>query len=357
MNRIYLFFVALLFMPSFLIGQQSSTYNLSFANVGYSGTTFCVDLMLSFNQSSDSLGTSNLVFTYDAGVISNPTLSSHSLTGPPFYQVPSVTSPRGGTASFNIELGAPGFGDEIAGTPGQTSIATVCFDYPVTGLAVDLNWYIDASAGTIVYLDNETTLLNQGTIQNYSGVPVSFPVEWLDFKAVLLGEDVQLDWITATEVNNSHFEVERSFDGTVFEEIGQLAGAGNTPIAQTYRYTDPDVIKLGQDQLFYRLRQVDYDGRYSFSQVVELPMSKNPELVVEGHPNPFVDELKIQYTNYSEAPFSLTITNNLGQSVWRGNRQERVGKFGINTATWAQGVYFLSAENGTKKIVIELMKR
>lgn len=279
------------------------------------------------------------------------------MTGPPFYQVPTVTTPNEARASFNIELGSPFFGDEIAGSTGQTLIGQVCFDYPTTGVTVNLDWYVSGTAGTVVYLDNESAQLTPGTLTNYSGIPVSFPVEWLEFDAVLAGEHVQLDWTTAAEINNSHFEIERSFDGSSFDYIGQVEGVGNSTEAQGYQFIDRKVAELGQSKLYYRLRQVDFDGQFSLSEVVEFNLSDLPILQVEGYPNPFHEQLWIQYANISETPFTLVISNALGQELWRAEQQDRSGKVQVQTTSWPQGMYFLSAENETDKVVVEVLKR
>ena len=356
MKQFFLSWIGLCFFSTVLWGQTPTQYNLSFDNAGFAGNTFCVEIYLSFNQ-SNKLGSSNLVLDFDKSIISNPILISDNISDPPIYFVPTVTMPGDERASLNIELGIPGFGDPIGAPGDQRLIANLCFDYPVTGQLVTLTWYENASAGTVVYLDDEMTQLNPGTLQGYSGVPGSFPVEWLDFQAVLVGTNAQLDWSTASELNNSHFEIERSVDGLIFERIGEVRGSGNTPTAQRYDFLDPGITETGLPYVFYRLRQVDFDGGFSLSPVVRLTLSDLPILYLEGNPNPFTNELTIRYANSDEKLFILTVLNSLGQEVWATGKRGLNGKILINTEAWAKGVYFLSAENEVQKIIRKIIKQ
>jgi lysophospholipase L1-like esterase len=100
------------------------------------------------------------------------------------------------------------------------------------------------------------------------------PVELTRFSARLTPpNDVLLEWETATETDNAYFEVQRSPDGKVFEEIGRVAGAGTTVVAQRYTYTDSAATP---GTLYYRLKQVDTDGDSSLSQVVHVQVRGLP---------------------------------------------------------------------------------
>jgi hypothetical protein len=140
MKQLFLTSVLVCLSTFYLRAQLASQYNLSFENAGFNGTTFCIEIKLSFDQ-AQNLGSSNLVFDFDKNVVNNPTIYSHTLSGAPAYYAPTLSIPVDGRASFNIELGFPNFGDPISGAPGQTQIARICFDYPVSGQAVSLNWY------------------------------------------------------------------------------------------------------------------------------------------------------------------------------------------------------------------------
>lgn len=147
---------------------QATTYNLSFANEEISGTTFCVDLVLSFNDVG-SLGSSNIVLSYSSG-LDNPSYFSDNITDPPFYFVPTVSNPVAGIASFNIELAVEGFGDAIAVFPTETVLGRICFDVVDDALPIDLAFLEDAFTQTIIFLDDEVTNLTPGTL-----TPINVP--------------------------------------------------------------------------------------------------------------------------------------------------------------------------------------
>lgn len=108
------------------------------------------------------------------------------------------------------------------------------------------------------------------------------PVELLDFQAVSTAKGVKVFWTTASEVNNSHFVVERSMDGITFEAVNKVAGVGNSVTQQYYEILDTQV---PYGTVYYRLQQVDFDGTTSFSRVVAV--TYNPqEVQVSVQPNP-----------------------------------------------------------------------
>jgi large repetitive protein len=156
-------------------------------------------------------------------------------------------------------------------------------------------------------------LLSGIEIVNLSTVPSTFPVEWLSFEAqpIEYGK-VALRWETASEVNSSHFVVERSVDAQVFEPIGQIAAAGYSQAVRAYDFIDQDAERR---ITFYRLRQVDLDGQVSFSKQVQVIFDRvSDDLWV--YPNPGQDEV---YLRFPETPqgdqFSLRVINAAGRVV------------------------------------------
>ncbi|MEM8890457.1 MAG: S8/S53 family peptidase [Bacteroidota bacterium] len=119
-----------------------------------------------------------------------------------------------------------------------------------------------------------------------------FPVEWLDFKAELINDVVRLEWITANEQNNARFDIQRSVGGE-FVDLGSLPGAGTTTELNTYDYTDSDPV-LGSN--YYRIKQVDQNGSFSYSAVIELSRDKVNSLSMTNiYPNPSIDQIQLDY--------------------------------------------------------------
>jgi hypothetical protein len=108
------------------------------------------------------------------------------------------------------------------------------------------------------------------------------PVTLLDFAAKLSGTTAHLSWITASEINNHHFEIEKSSNGMEFFKIGEVAGNGTTSEQNDYRYSD----KANSGVNYYRLRQVDNDGTSAYSKVVSVNASALVSHRTIVYPNP-----------------------------------------------------------------------
>jgi len=139
------------------------------------------------------------------------------------------------------------------------------------------------------------------------------PVELATFTGTASGEAVTLQWQTASETNNAGFDVERSTDGTMFTKVGHEAGRGTTTEAQSYRFVDADMPSA--DTLFYRLRQVDLDGTYEYSPIVEVAFSPQQFVLLPNAPNPFRDATQLRYTLAVDAAVTLEVYDLLGRRV------------------------------------------
>ncbi|MEM6344965.1 MAG: T9SS type A sorting domain-containing protein [Bacteroidota bacterium] len=103
----------------------------------------------------------------------------------------------------------------------------------------------------------------------------NFPVEWQAISAEIQDESIMLRWEVSKEVNNDYFTVERQIGEGAFEEIGRIQGRGTADSPMEYRFTDPFLI---HDQLYYRVKQSDFDGNFSFSPIVNVRPEKGQEI-------------------------------------------------------------------------------
>ena len=110
------------------------------------------------------------------------------------------------------------------------------------------------------------------------------PIELVDFTAQQEGDDVLLNWETASELDNDYFEIERSTDGHHFETIGEMAGHGTSFISHNYSFSDKNIFeKINGDIVYYRLRQIDFDGQFEYSKIVAVNLTnKNHSFFVEN---------------------------------------------------------------------------
>jgi len=138
------------------------------------------------------------------------------------------------------------------------------------------------------------------------------PVELTSFTATANFGVVNLNWITATETNNQGFEVQRS-NGSDFETVAFVDGYGTTTEPQAYSYTDRSV-EVGV--YTYRLKQVDFDGTFDYSDVIEVDVPAPAEFGLEqNYPNPFNPSTKINFQLKVDAQVSLKVFDVLGQEV------------------------------------------
>ena len=165
--------------------------------------------------------------------------------------------------------------------------------------------------------------------------PVYLPVDLILFQVNKDINDAVLVWQTATESNNDKFIIERSLNGSDFEEIGVTSGAGTTNEIQHYTFVDNQIDQHGSTQLFYRLKQVDFDNSFEYTEIrlVSLDDSKN----VRVYPNPARDVLKV--TNLPlHAQF--IITNTSGQVMEKQSISN--GEMRVSVGDYRKGVYFIS---------------
>ncbi len=130
----------------------------------------------------------------------------------------------------------------------------------------------------------------------YSVLPVTYQI----FNAVLNNSAVNLNWSTSMEVSNDHFEVERSFDEVNFSTIAFVLGAqAESKGANQYSFTDKDSRIANHNIIYYRLKQVDVDGNFTYSVVKTVRVSKmsDQKISVQVMPNPYLDKLNVNFTS------------------------------------------------------------
>ncbi len=170
------------------------------------------------------------------------------------------------------------------------------------------------------------------------------PVELTTFTAEAAGEKVELTWETATETNNKGFEVERSSDDVNFSSIGFVDGNGTSTEANSYSFVD---FHATSGTYYYRLKQVDFDGTFAYSEVVEVDFVPTEFSLGQNYPNPFNPVTKIKFALPVSAKVSVKVYNVVGQQVAELiNSQFETGLHEVefDASKFSSGVYFYSIE-------------
>jgi hypothetical protein len=145
----------------------------------------------------------------------------------------------------------------------------------------------------------------------------TLPVRYSSFDATVIdNKTVMLKWVTTLELNNGHFEVERSFSND-FSTIGLVLGAeSEVNNNKTYRFKDNSEAIKGKTVVYYRLKQVDVDGKATYSTIIAVRLqAANSDVEMVASPNPFTEKLYVRFTATENGTADMQITNLVGQTV------------------------------------------
>ncbi|RDV16054.1 T9SS C-terminal target domain-containing protein [Pontibacter diazotrophicus] len=203
--------------------------------------------------------------------------------------------------------------------------------------------------------------LGRYTIGAAQSAPSPLPVELTWFKAQRQAQGVLLTWETASEEENSGFEVQVSTNGKTFSKVAFVESkVVNSSVKQRYSYTDNAALAFGTR--YYRLAQIDLDGTTTYSNIKAVDMDTKIETAA-AFPNPFADgqEVMVRLPQGGESrPVRLVLTNTLGQVILEQQAQVQDGQveFAVNTAKAnAKGMYLLNVIDNGSKYTFKLVKK
>lgn len=326
---------------------NTSGFNLNWINFSYYDPTNCIGgttlpdviqaedyssmLGISVGATTDQGGGSAVEFV-DAGdyvdyIVYVPTAGSYSL---------DLRVAAAGTDPKAIEVLADG-----------ATLQTVNFTATggwQTWTTVQTTVSLTAGCQTLRLLFN-TTGINLNWIES-SFLSGTFPVEMIGFEATQVGESVQLDWATASEINNDYFAVEKSTDGRIWQQVATVEGVGTTTETSTYREYDH---RLTIGNSYYRLAQVDLDGNISYSSVktVTIASLEGPD-VISLYPNPATDLVQVQGVE-GTAPQVYEMTGkNLTATL--PVTEKGPGEYEVNLSSLPDGVYLIRMGKASEMI-------
>lgn len=249
--------------------------------------------------------------------------------------------------SFIVERKSTGSYSVIATLPANTTSYT---DTSQMQNAVNYTYRVKAA--------NTNT---QSGYSNESIIMYFLPVELTSFSSSVVAGGIELLWETKTEKNNKGFIIDRKTDLGDWKEIGFVTGNGTTEISKNYSFIDKYEMNYSGD-IYYRLKQVDYDGSLNIAGELKINVSSIPEnfSLLQNYPNPFNPATRISFSIVKQGIYSLNIYNSLGQLVKSLSKEYPVGSysFDFNAEKLSSGIYYYElAGEGYKAVKKMLLQK
>jgi hypothetical protein len=261
----------------------------------------------------------------------------------------TVTIPSGSGTIYSVT----GFGDQwyymrgtnIVGSTNNGGVWTTAY----TATAGTYLCMVKARSGDVSW-----ACRNNGGITK--GTNVGLPVELVSFLAIVSNGNVNLNWSTATELNNQGFEIERRLSEGQFITIGHVNGNGTTTERKEYSFTDAAV---QSGSYSYRLKQIDFNGAYEYSNEIFVNVTAPLEFTLDqNYPNPFNPATTINFSLAEPSFVKLAIFNLLGEEVEvLKNEYMNAGSFNVsfNASSLPSGMYLYKIETAQYSSVRKML--
>lgn len=263
----------------------------------------------------------------------------------PVYS-PAVTSIlRNQTVTYTISNAVAGsfygLADAASGqTMGQGKWAT-----SNGNLSITTNPFTTAGTFNVVFRSTSLSGVTQCSSVSSTGIvnvsTISLPLTLIRFSGKKQADRILLEWITANESNVNRYEIERSVNGAIFEKSGIVAAAGNSS-NQAYSYTD---IKPLDALNYYRLKMIDNDGKYTYSNVIVIMGNRSKEIIISHvKPNPFTETINLGIILQQAQSITVQLIDMAGRVVATKSVQAKEGNNNIvynGLSKLSEGVYYI----------------
>jgi len=337
------------------------------------------------------VSTTGINGTTSKNTVTSSSAATLTISGGGTYSYGAGTATNSGIITGSISLVKAGSGTQTLGDAntytGLTTVSggTLQLSYSGGNTIPATNNIVINSGGTLKVSSNQTvnnlTLNSGGTLTIDGGVTLNvtgsytnnggtvnnggtlLPVEMTSFTAVAQKTSALLAWSTATEVNNYGFEVERSGIsntglGTMnWQKFGFVNGAGTSNARHEYSFTDKNV---PPGRYMYRLKQIDRDGSFEYSQSVEVEVGTVPHVfsLSQNYPDPFNPTTTINYSLPSDEKVRLAVYDILGNEVGvlvNGEHTAGSHQAAFSGANLASGIYFYKLESSGQTIIKKMI--
>ena len=291
----------------------------------YSPTGFSVHAYASTTETYHyvSFNVGSTGFYTGTAVTHTETPSSPTLTNPVFLVAKDQGIAPNATSWYRTSVMAATYSYSFGGNSSTTQITALTTTGFTLGVSTDAN---ASSSNTQWYSFGSSDLL---------------PVEIMNFSGEKKEESIQLSWKTASEINSAYFEIQRSVDGVTFETIGTLEANGYSNSVINYDFNDENP---SNGMNYYRLKEIDADGKIQFSDVLVVNFENgNALLQMSLYPNPTNDKTTLVFDASVDGKATVEVLDHLGRVVYTSNLSVAKGGNSIvlNDLSVASGNYFV----------------
>lgn len=304
-----------------LVGSNYGTISKSYATGSVTASSLSQGVsaggLVGYNNSSvtDCYARGNVTGRTEVG----------GLVGSNYSSITNCYSSGTATASYQYAGGIAGFNQVIG------SFSDCFWDTQTSGTSTGVGHYNSPSEPSGQTGKTTAEMKTQSTFTNWNFTTIweivatyyprlkdnadpALPVELTSFTANVIGPSALLNWQTATEVNNYGFDVERRVQNADWQKIGFVQGHGNSNSTKNYFFTDRAITSSGK--YYYRLKQIDFDGQFEYSDNVEVEISAPRDFVLhQNYPNPFNPTTVISWQIAVGSQVSLKVYDTLGREV------------------------------------------
>lgn len=246
--------------------------------------------------------------------------------------------------------------------------ATLVFHYEDS----ELNGLAESDLVLYKSTDNSSTWTEEGGVLNTTNNTITLsnidgfswwtiaetgstlPITLLSFSANCKTDNtIELNWSTASEINNSYFEIQQSSNAKEFTTVGRIDGAGNSDILNRYNFTYNRNENIA---IYIRLKQVDYDGKFEYSNTITVDCADNNNNTIEVYPNPFQNEISINFNSPTATKAIVEIRNALGTVICIEELKQNSSNLEIHLKNTPVGIYYIVVYLGEETIIRKLVK-
>jgi hypothetical protein len=324
------------------------TVNGQFYLVTNNGTSYVVKVQISTNSGTNLLGDATIPFTFNNTNLTYVSTLFNNFSGGDYSTVNNVTI-SANRISLNIFLNNLSGGTVVSNT--FMDVATITFSTIIPAGSSNLT-FVPLLEFFSPNVTPPAVQWTNGTFTNLNTNPL--PVELSSFTASSNQNGVNLKWETATEINNYGFDVERKvhtstefspiksgLSVTAWEKVGFVAGNGNSNSPKEYSFIDKN--PSGGSKFQYRLKQIDNDGAFEYSDVVTINVGTPEEYYLsQNYPNPFNPATTIDYMISNDEKVNLKVYDILGTEVATlVDEYKQAGSYSVtfNADNLSSGIY------------------